>query len=178
MTNHIAIAVEPLRVEAVKRAHEHALTTVENIRKRLSEANWDANVVAPYPSSVTAHYQMSVGFYHLVRQITKSSSKNGCRYQDDPEPVFMNSSGIKKFVAMAEKNANDQYDAFIKKLNSKVGDCISAVLEGNHVWGYSFLTIENSDGSTEIWKTQMIVNVSKLGKIFNQFPTRKSKLKN
>lgn len=177
MTNHIAIAVEPLRAEAVERAHQHALTTVENIRKRLSEANWDANIVAPYPSSINGAYQMAVGFHDLVRMVTKSSNKNGIRRHRDPEPVVMNSVGIKKFVEMAEKNANDQYDAFIEKLNSKVGNCISAVLDGNHVWGYSLLTVEKADGSTEIWKTQMIVNVSKLGKIFNQFPTRKSKSK-
>jgi len=179
MTNHIAIAVEPLRAEAVERAHQHALATVENIRKRLSEANWDAKIVAPYPDGGMhdSIYQSMLSLYTTVRKLTK---KNGTYtlYRDTPEIVKMDSKLISNFVKEAEDNADAQYTAFVNKLNEKVGNCVSAALEGNHVWGYSFLTIVKADGSTEIWKTQMIVNVSKLGKIFNQFPTRKSKSKN
>ena len=33
----------------------------------------------------------------------------------------------------------------------------------------------HADGTTHQWRTEMIINVSKLGALFNQWPTRKLK---
>lgn len=60
------------------------------------------------------------------------------------------------------------------KLIGKIGPVTSATIKGNHVWGHSVLTITNPDAVVEHWKTRQIVNVSKLGKLFNQWPTRKT----
>jgi hypothetical protein len=97
-----------------------------------------------------------------------------------PYPEFADMSAEKgeKFVQEARENAAFQYEAYVAKLNKKIGPAKSASLTGNHVWGYSFLTVVTESGETQIWKTQMIVNVSKLGKLFNQFPTRKVKAAN
>ena len=81
---------------------------------------------------------------------------------------------VEEYVADARKDAAAQYDSFIAKLNAKIGPATVARLEGNHVWSYSFLFVETASGS-QCWKTQMIINRSKLGKLFNQFPSRKVK---
>ncbi len=39
-------------------------------------------------------------------------------------------------------------------------------------WSYSLIQITFNDGTTGTLSTQMIINVSPLGKLFNQFPTR------
>lgn len=63
------------------------------------------------------------------------------------------------------------------KLEMKIGEHLTATLEGNHVWGDSFITVEKANGENERWRTHTILNVSKLGLYFNQFPTRKIKIK-
>ena len=83
---------------------------------------------------------------------------------------------VEKFAASARETAAAEYDAFVAKLEAKIGDDVAAAeLAGNHVWNHSTLTITRTDGSVERWRTSMIINVSKLGKLFNQFPTRKAK---
>jgi hypothetical protein len=68
-----------------------------------------------------------------------------------------------------------QYTAFIQKLEGKVGAHTAAALDGSHVWGFSILTVTKADGTVEKWKTEQIINVSVLGKVFNQWPSRKVK---
>ena len=43
------------------------------------------------------------------------------------------------------------------------------------MWGYSVLTVTKEDGSVERWKTQQIMNISVLGLLFAQWPSRKMK---
>lgn len=86
----------------------------------------------------------------------------------------IDSEKCKKFVEEARKNAAEQYDLFVEKLNQKIGVAITARLEGNHVWSYSFLYVTTPTGD-QCWKTQQIINQSKYGKLFNQFPSRKVK---
>ena len=45
------------------------------------------------------------------------------------------------------------------------------------MWSYSFLYVTTPSNGDQCWKTQQIINQSKLGKLFNQFPTRKIKMK-
>jgi len=93
----------------------------------------------------------------------------------DPEPRARSQEGIDKFLDDAAAMASAQYDEFICKLIRKVGPCTAATLQGSHVWGYSTLTCSLVDGTTQAWRTQQIVNVSKLGKVFNQWPSRQVK---
>ena len=92
---------------------------------------------------------------------------------NDPVPVKMDREEIARFIKNSKEEAAAQYDAFVAKLIRKIGVVETAELTGNHVWSYSYLNVTKADGTKESWKTQMIVNVSKLGKLFNQWPTRK-----
>jgi len=99
------------------------------------------------------------------------------RMVSEPDTRIKSEFHEARFIKSACENAAFQYDAFIAKLDKKIGEAVSAELSGNHVWSFSVLTVEKADGSIEHWKTQMIINFSKLGKMFNQFPTRKIKIK-
>lgn len=174
-TSLIAQAVEPLREAAIARAEKEARNFLLSISKKLEENNYDRNAFAPYPKGTDySGFSTKKAWYELVRRVTNSNWP-GSRSPKDPDIAKMDFDVSYKFVEQQKKDASFEYDAFIAKLESKIGEVVSAELEGDHVWGYSFLTVEKADGSKEKWKTQMIVNVSKHGKLFNQFPTRKVK---
>ena len=58
------------------------------------------------------------------------------------------------------------------RVGTKISNAKEAKLTGD-CWNYSLLEITTEEGNIEVWKTRMIINISKLGKMFNQFPTRK-----
>ncbi len=172
----VGVVIAPLKGEAISRAVQEAKACVENIRKKLDEAGNDLNKVAPYPASRTFKgSQMEwMGAYFknkLYASVTKW--RQGSRSSRDPVllvdvcPVM-----VKKFIEDAKQDAADQFTAFVAKLVTKIGPCKSASLEGNYVWSHSILTVVLPDGSTQKWKTQQIVNISKHGKVFNQWPSR------
>jgi hypothetical protein len=82
---------------------------------------------------------------------------------------------VRRFIKQRMEWAAADYDAFVIKLVKKIGEVKKAELHGNHVWGYSTLIVTIPDGEVQAWKTQQIVNHSKLGKPFNQWPTRRMK---
>ena len=76
------------------------------------------------------------------------------------------------FIDMEKRLAADQYDLFVMKMVRKIGPCKRATIKGNHIWGESFLTVSFADKADEIWKTQQIINTSKHGKRYPQWPSR------
>lgn len=172
----VAVVVEPLRNAAMDKAEQFCREWVAKMLAELAAKNWDLNEVAPYPNSWgmgRIEYKAKTQRYYAFRRITQGTAKHS-RSPNSPEPCEANAEGIAKLVADTRENASLQYDAFICKMISKIGDCEAAELSGSHVWGYSFLRITKAEG-VETWKTQQIVNFSKLGTVFNQWPSRKVK---
>lgn len=179
--NKIALAVAPLKQDAIERAEKEALVLIERCTKQLEEKDFDINVVAPYPRygtyCSTADYHYKASRHVLFMKLVSYRDKSPCRRFKDKEPEYVDicPEKVAKFIQESKEDAAIQYDAFVGKLVAKIGEVTEASLLGNHVWSFSILTVTKEDGSLEKWKTQMIVNVSKLGKLFNQWPTRKVK---
>lgn len=172
----IETAVFPLKAAAMQAAGEFAEGVVAKVAKELAVAGWNRNVVAPYPSSMSeskASYQQKVGKYKLVCGLTVS--EKGSYRPGEPVIVSMSPDKGAKFIQGAKESAAEQYELYVAKLVGKVGPVQSAALQGNAVWSLSYLKVVKENGEAETWKTRMILNVSKLGKIFNQWPTRKVK---
>lgn len=173
----VAIAVEPQRKEALARAEKDAKGMIEKVAEKLAACNWDREIAAPYPPNNIDRmsFTMKYGYYQMVRRLTKQKADaNGfthSRRPHDPDPCVMDSNGKAKFIKDAIENADASYTAFICKLVKKIGACDAAVLTGSHVWGYSILKVDKGE-KVENWKTQQIVNISKLGTVFNQWPSR------
>lgn len=175
MTNPVQAAVEPLKSDAIARAEKEARAIVDRLAKQLADAGNDVAIVAPRPRTDigrNGYLEMRSKrdmFNRIVRYRDKYRSFNGPQIADVcPELV-------ERFVENSKRDAGLQYDAFVQKLVSKVGEATAAEIAGNHVWSRSTLTVTHPDGTTTRWRTQMIVNVSKLGLLFNQWPTRKVK---
>jgi len=170
--NHpVSICLAPMKADAIVRAAKDAAKFIERFKTELQDAGFDMDVYAPRDSSIAAHYK------RLTIQQLAEWDKPVYR-PNEPHLCHFSEEKGKRFVKSAEEDAAAQYDLFVAKLVRKVGDVESAEIEGNHIWGHSILTVMKRDGAElygERWKTQQIVNVSKLGKLFNQWPSRKIK---
>ncbi len=171
-TTPIASAVEPLRADAVARARQEAADLVERTFVKLAE---DPTYYA-YPRNIYGkrEYAIQHGRYRLLQSLTKAVHNNGVSSRDGFTQV-RDEAKVAHFIDDSGEVASQQYTAFIQKLEYKVGAHTAATLTGGHVWGFSILHVTKADGSVEKWKTQQIINVSVLGKLFNQWPSRKVK---
>ena len=173
--NPIETAVSPLKAEAIARAEKRATQMIEQMVEQLKAVDYDLNKVAPIPNSGIGRPAYMAAQSKRNMFLCVFRSVHCSRRLDMPFTVALNEECAARFVAQAGENAAFEYDAFVAKLNAKIGEAETAHIVGNHVWSSSYLYVTKADGTKECWKTQMIINVSKLGKLFNQFPTRKVK---
>lgn len=180
--NHpVAIAIEPLRAAAVAMAREHAQSDIVAVREKLEAAGWDFRKAFPEPRWDDRNYKWLKFAQAEARAMVIPV---GERSYMPKAPMFVNMDieGCARHVVQAEQAADAQYELYALKLIGKIGDCNTAELtrEFGGVWGDSLLVVTKGavltpSFVTERWHTQMIVNRSKLGKRFSQFPTRKLK---
>ncbi len=171
----VAEAVEPLRAAAVERARQEAQALADRI---LSQFAAD-KTIANSPRYGSPDYDTKMQNARLVHSLTSpvrfdASGRELNILEQREAGRAVNQNLVKSFVRKAGEDASVAYTAFIQKLEAKVGECDSAVLSGNHVWSSSLLTVCKGEVK-EYWRTQQIINVSKLGRLFNQWPTRKVK---
>lgn len=174
MKNPIAEAVAPLRAASVARA-------VELVKAHI-EAVLAAN---PVGTEFSAKYPKPDSFRtgrreYLTRENERRHLKSILRVEATGHtwkaPEFVvgaNEYGIARLVEETEQDAAASFDAYVAKLSAKVGECDAASVVGA-LWQGSTLTV--TKGATiERWTTKQILNVSCLGKVFNQWPTRLAK---
>lgn len=173
----VRIAVEPLLSQAEEAAEHYANKVIKNVMDDLAANGWDVEKCAPWPSSVgiklgDPEYNTLKSKHTVYRALTQAV--NPSYIPGAPDIVKADPERQRLFIEEARRNAAHQYESFICKLEDKIGSHSAAVLDGSHIWGYSILTVTTPQG-IQRWKTQTIINVSKLGKLFNQYPTRKVK---
>jgi hypothetical protein len=179
MTDLIKTAVEPLRTLAIQAAAEVAQNMIARMVAEMETAGWDVNKAAPRPNSRTddrntylakkAKHERFTSVFKYVQPVNP--------YVPHPPTIYTRDAAREtQLIESFKAQANASFDAYVSKLVFKVGEVTAAeITEGRYVWGYSVLSVTKPDGSKENWKTQQIVNVSSLGKLFNQWPTRKVK---
>ena len=177
-TNHpIYKVLHPFIVEAQNSALTAAHEKIERIREGMAMVGNDLEIYAPYPDSIKENresYIAKKAKHNFIVSIT-TSDREFCRKFDDPDIRHLDNLKCNSFLEEVKKTAALDYEAYIMKLIRKIGECEEAEITGNHVWSFSILTVKKENGSTEKWKTQRILNQSKFGKIFNQWPSRKVK---
>lgn len=173
-TSAIFQAINPMRAAAITRAVERAENMIDTIKAQLTDAGMNLDMVAPMPNSKMSReeYKQTMARYQFVNNITERPATR--RISEERIALGFNQEGIDRFIEAIKIDAASEFDAYVAKLEAKVGDCVAATVDGN-LWNESILTVTKADDAVERWKTQMIINVSSLGKLFNQFPTRKLK---
>jgi hypothetical protein len=173
----VELAIEPLKAEAIAYAEDMTQDRIAKVLAELAAMGGDAEVYAPYPRDTRVSrnvYLAQKAKHDFVAMVTKSADDSATRRWNAPDIRVASPERIAKVIDDAKADAALQYDAFVAKLNAKVGACDTATLVGSHIWGYSVLTVTKGE-ATEFWKTQQIVNVSKLGTHYLQWPSRKVK---
>lgn len=172
VTKALAHTEEILRAE-----YERQLVAQKNtVLKELAEDGWDARkrYGFPYGSQSKREYMMQRARYSLCQELTESAERFPRGGMNAPDPRKPKADNWGRLAEKAEKLAKDALEGYCMKLAMKIDATGIAALKltyegGLDPWGWSYLKV-NDDEQT--WKTQMIVNVSCLGKVFNQWPTR------
>jgi hypothetical protein len=95
---------------------------------------------------------------------------------DTKHEIFTGTVGLrKKFVDEAEKGAEESYMAWVRKMTDKIGKTVQDAKMTGSPWTGSTLHVVTHDGEEQTWNNQMIINQSKYGTLFNQFPSRQVK---
>ena len=167
----IAQAVAPLKADAEERARAAARTLIDKTWGELEAVGWNADAVAPAPHGRMdrATYKQAQARRAFVMSITVSATPT-IRH-GDPHVRLASEDAAARFVASCVADAAASFDAFVAKLQQKVGDHSAARMVVDGSWSYSVVEVETPAG-TQRWKTQQIINVSGLGTVFNQWPTR------
>jgi hypothetical protein len=169
--NPIYGAVAPQKAETQDRAAAAVEARLREIAGKL--VGTDLRITAPRASTRVhgwgSEYKQVQNFHYLAGRITVCRKK--INWQDNSEFVeSISEKGIAYLVEQAREEAGLSFDSYVAKLTSKVGECDAAEVTG-WLWNHSYLAVSKG-GKAEVWKTQQIINVSVLGKLFNQWPTR------
>lgn len=176
----IAAAIEPMRAAAVADARNRTAAFAERMIAVLQAADFDLDVAAPRPKTNISReqyrQQMSVRQF-FERITTRDADRNAGLFQRrfDPRYVVVDVAGVQKQIDQAGEEASAGFDAFVAKLETKVGQHDAAeVTENGDLWGRSVVRVRKGE-TVEFWKTTRIINFSKYCLAFNQYPTRKAK---
>ena len=177
--NEIKNAVEPMKQLSVNNAVAFMEKRIAFYAVRLQEAGWDKEILAPYPNGNMgrAEYMKRKMLREFVSSITEQDPNAEVSYKRNaPSYVLMSTEGIARVLKEVANDAALAFDAYVYKLNQKVGEVVQAeVITSWDLWMDSSLQVTKVDGSKEIWNTKCITNYSKYNKAFNQFPTRLKK---
>lgn len=175
--NAIEQAVAPLKQESIDAVVNRTRAIINNYIAKLEEANWDVNVVAPYPKSTMGRSsylaaKMRYDFIHSFTRSVAASYRPG-----EPRFVYVDEELVARVLKTAADDAAASYDAYVSKLNAKIGAVDAAELTYvAGLWSESMLKVTKGE-EVEFWHTRCITNFSKFGLPFNQWPTRQKTIK-
>lgn len=164
-TDVVYKAVLPLKVLAMNKAEEHFRESVRQAAALILKHNGDLDKLVPIPEDIkydSHEYQaltMARGYYI---SITNNFAGR----------LSLSDTKVEEEVQKTRQAAGFQFDAFVAKLNAKINDVVLTAELSGDPWNYSTLVVETKNKGRQVWQTKIIVNVSKLGKLFNQWPTR------
>ena len=165
--------LEKHRKEYITEANKKAKAYLKMKLKDLAAKDWDLNELVPNNARSEGARQERA-FY---LSITEDDAAKNPNFYTRTGPNFRKASKQqeKKWLDLQARGAEMNYDSFINKMVVKVGEpCVEADLKGS-IWTNAVLTVTTESGEQQVWKTKIILNFSKFGKMFNQFPTRKMK---
>ncbi|PKO94022.1 MAG: hypothetical protein CVU15_01485 [Betaproteobacteria bacterium HGW-Betaproteobacteria-1] len=138
---------------------------IEMLVKKLELNDMDINKTWPNP-----RYGVDILEYHYAISFIDFKDKN---YWNAPSPVKLNEEKIQKIIKCSKFMARESLDAYVTKLQEKIGEKVSSALIRGDLWEHSVLEVKTVSGKEIMFRTQKIVNSSKYGKAFYQFPTRR-----
>lgn len=175
----VSAALAPTQ-ELLRAEYQRQLTEQANrVLRELEEDGWDAQKRYAFPTGTYSRRQYVEGRarYELMTRLT--DGQKASRSFFDPNLRKPKTDIAERIAEQAAKLAKDALEGYCLKLAGKItallddGATVKAVTYegGLDPWGYSHVVVDASD-RPQRWRTRMIINVSCLGKLFNQWPTR------
>ena len=129
-TSPIAQAINPSRAAAVDHAVRRAQNFVDVIKAELMDAGMNLDLVAPMANRQMSReeYRQTLARYDFVNRITTHPATR--RRSDARIALGFNADGIAQFLSNIATDAAADFDAYVAKLESKVGECATAEIQG------------------------------------------------
>ncbi|TXH09273.1 MAG: hypothetical protein E6R03_17030 [Hyphomicrobiaceae bacterium] len=175
LSNPIVLAVLPLKEQALQAQRLWDEAHIERMRRKLEEHGYDIEKAAPYPSPNLGRYDYARVRLQRAQMDAITRWQSPTHRHGEPLIVTIDPKLCEKFILEGQQQAAYQFDSYAAKLTYKIGAVVSAELLGHGVWTCSNLIVVLPSGEKQVWHTKGIMNCSKLGKHFPQFPTRKVK---
>lgn len=134
-------------------------------------------IAGKYYDDRMAEFKKSGGLDAIAPQPNSKMTRDEYRRAEDKRNTYRYISEIKRSVHVDNeaKEAHVSYMSWVDKMTQKIGKkTISANMSGSP-WQGSIIKVKLEDGEEQQWKTKMILNQSKYGRLFNQFPTTQIK---
>lgn len=169
--------------EILRAEFERQLTAQFQVfANQLAADGMDANKSYFYPNSTKLNrtaYAQQLTKYRYCQSHSKPNWGRVSRRLHDPDYRKLDfDTTIEAIKVKAVELAKQSLDGYCAKLSRKIldtsdnGSTLKAeYVGGSNPWGYSHLRVDTSNGQ-QLWRTKMIINVSCLGTVFNQWPTR------
>lgn len=169
----LVIATADIRFDYVARFSELRLAQLVRDREELAKVGMDAQIYAPYPSGNmdrTSFKQAEARHYRIRSYFQSDNASRGFRH---PDPVTERPDAEPRLRQLARQEADALVDSYLHKMVKKIGKEITSAETNGRIWDCATLTVTCLDGDIQVWDTKCILNVSCLGKVFNQWPTRR-----
>lgn len=194
MSTPLDLALAPLKNSIKESVTAGLNATIARTYAKLEANNWDREAAFPYPSGhlSRANYKMALSALGFAKgwtvrgtdeEMCAAAKAAGTHFGSwkAPSPCHPIPAAelVEKVERMAEKEANAALASYVAKMTNKVAEhfpnkvLVAATFHGNNPWTSSTLSLTFDDQTTGALTTKMILNVSPLGTVFNQFPTRK-----
>lgn len=191
----ISAALEPQRQGYIDFWVAKEREYIADVKRDLAGAGWDMNVLVadPYERGIDRHekehrhnqreyYGRPVAYDRERKQAVVDAYDAPFRAKESYEGYDHNYGSRFDFrkedpareetlLKQAAEAAGANFDAFINKMTLKTGEGVTGAALSGRIWTSCELTVEKPAG-IEIWYTKMILNRSKLGTLYNQWPSR------
>lgn len=167
----LSAALVEAREESIGRAVNAAQAFVERIRADLAAVEGRIDEIAPRPRGFESRA------VYMQAKARRAGIEAICNVTSVYEGSIATVSADKAeaFYRRITLDAVASFEGYVAKLAAKIGRTIASATLTGLLWQGSTLRVTFDDGTVEVWKTRQILNVSSLGTLFNQWPTRKVK---
>jgi len=164
----------------IERAKEMKKETIDYLAGKLKAVDWDLDKLFEQPDyrkhGRHQHRELANNRGNYL-QLFDVESQAGSYDRDPNKHTKLKRSPKKEKIAIqqAAEGAKASYLEWVEKMIDKIGKPVVKAKTSGNPWTGSILEVETDDGEKQMWHTKMILNFSKYGTMFNQFPSlRKS----
>ncbi len=173
---HLGVDIKKVDERATVGTFQKVLAQLEPLRKSIAErlrGQLDRSAKAQLrlvnDAKLRSRSRIDWGFFSTVDP--RGSSCDGWKLRDDIDEFLL---------GKAESLSREIVAEFAAKLAGKIdrerapsASVVSVSVSSPDFWSHSIAKVVLSDGSAQVWETHVILNRSCLGKVFNQWPTRR-----